>query len=250
MVILCRTTLCDASRLSISFMLTPALNSYSPRLSELRLPSSRVSSVNQVALSMTPARSSWSAMLPPSSSRTMLTILSAVRGPGLRASIISQATAPSAIERADQDESQERAQATRAVDRRGFFGFLGCGGRSVRDRRRSGSRGETGSLAPAGARRHRWGCAHAAAARSYDSLKRARGLRNSALARADRLYMTAHVDERRFADEPPLTPTRGKGSKRWCRRSRTNWTARPGSAACARRAAQGRSRSRPKDCRD
>ncbi len=179
-------------------MLTPALNSYSPRFSVLRLPSSSVRSVNQVELSMTPARSSWSAMLPPSSSRTMLTILSAVSGPGLRPSIISQATAPTRQQGADQNEGQESAERRQqraprllrllllrrvAFDRRGLW-------RAAKQARsRPG-----GLVAVAG------GCAHAACRspacrRLSQSLKSARGLRIAAPCARKRLYMTAQFDE-------------------------------------------------------
>ena len=120
-VSLCWTTLWDARRVSMSFMLTPALNSYSPRLNELRLPSSRVRTLNHIALSMTPARSSWSAMLPPSSSRTMLTILSAASGPAFLESIISHAIAPTATS-APIRTKVRRPLRLESVERRGFFG--------------------------------------------------------------------------------------------------------------------------------
>ncbi len=82
--------------------------------------------MNQLELSMTPARSSWSAMLPPSSSRTMLTILSVVRGPGLRASTMSQATEATAIT-APIRTKDRNALSDESSDRRGFFGFFCCG---------------------------------------------------------------------------------------------------------------------------
>ncbi len=123
---MCSTTRWPASRLSMSFMLTPALNSYSPRFSTLRLPSSKVSRLNRVALSITPARSSCSAMLPPSSSRTILTILSAVSGPGFLASIISQATAPIARKAPTRTKVRNPLTVER-VERRGGFGSFPSG---------------------------------------------------------------------------------------------------------------------------
>ena len=70
---------------------------------------------------------------------------------------------------------------------------------------------------------------------------RARLMPRLALARERTLYERYRRRNDEMDRVSRSRPARGRPATRWCRRSRTNWTTRPGSDACARRAAQGRS---------
>ena len=87
-------------------------------------------------------------MLPPSSSRTICTTLSAASGPGLRASIISQASAPAAAS-APSRTKVRNPLTLESSDRRGLRGGFG-GGLAGIVRRGLDRRGRTG-LPAAGA---------------------------------------------------------------------------------------------------
>ena len=234
-------------------MLTPALNAYSPRFSAPRLPSSSVRRLNHSALSMTPARSSCSAMLPPSSSRTIMTTLSAASGPGLRDSFISQASAPTVASAPSSTKVRSPLTLERPI-RRGLRG--GCGGPGGAAAPSAGlvarpnrlTRGRGASPSPE-LSSPLMSLAVTALPPSLQTLV-PRGAGRAGPRAQGKFSRRAAVAKQRIAAGLRSVQSRGRRATRWCRRIRTSWTAPRGSDACAPHAAQDRSPSRPRGCRD
>ena len=193
-------------------------------------------------------------MLPASSSRTIMTTLSAASGPGPRASFISQTSAPTV----PSAPSRTKVRSPLTLDspsRRGLRGGrLGGGAGSpsagLLARLNRLTRGREAFPSP-----ESWSAliSSAASAPSAADLAVQIPRRAGSAGRGLQGKFSRPDDAGKHRIVPGacrLSSERERPGTRLCRRTRTNWIAPPESAACARHGAQDRLRSRPKGCRD